>query len=253
MGKTRGTDTNMLNIDETKLNQLERKVLTSLTEHSKGHPEPTITEAGKICGCSVSQVSKAIKKAGFEGYKQYIRYLYFGEYPENETCDEIERLKQFLNDFDTSLVDEFVKLINGYRKIIVFGYGPSHFCAQYIEYKLRFCIDASVTAPPDVTSLRSMIDGDTLLIVLSATGQYRSFEDLTRYAKEQGADTVMVSEEFNTVLMDNCDRYIFLSRHKQPDILKPHEKTRSVFFIFFEQVIQNILRDKRLPDEEPQE
>jgi len=51
----------------------------------------------------------------------------------------------------------------------------------------------------------------------------------------------------------NIQAFSCLSQHKQPDILKPHEKTRSVFFIFFEQVLQNILRDKRLPEKEPRE
>lgn len=52
---------------------------------------------------------------------------------------------------------------------------------------------------------------------------------------------VIVTEGFNPSLMDNCDRYLVLSRHNQSDNLRPYEKTRTVFFIFLEQVVQKIL------------
>ena len=236
----------MINIDATKLNPLERKVLDALSSYSKSHPAPKIVEAASICGCSVSHVSKAVKKAGFGGYKQYIHYLYFGEYPKKETVAELERLKRVIDDFDVSLVDEFVELIRSHKKIILFGYGPSFICAQYVEYKLRFCTDAFITTPPDEASLRTMVDETSLFVIFTTTGQYRSFEEVSRHAKSRGADVIIVSEEFNSLLMDNCDRYFVLSHHKQSDELRPHEKTRTVFFIFFESVVQRILADQRV-------
>ena len=235
----------MINIDETKLNPLERKVLDSLSAHSKSNPQPKIVEAAKICGCSVSQVSKAIKKAGFKGYKQYVQYLYHGDAPKQKSLDELDRLRRFIDEFDASLVDEFVEMLTCHEKVILFGYGPSSICAQYIEYKLRLCIQAFISTPPDEASVRSMVDDTSLLIILTTTGQFRSFENIIRYAEAQGADVVVVSEEFNQVLMDNCDRYFFLSHHNQPDSLAPYEKTRTIFFIFFEQIVQNILTSRR--------
>jgi DNA-binding MurR/RpiR family transcriptional regulator len=232
----------MIKIDETKLNPLERRVLTRLTAYAKKNPEPKIVGAAAICDCSVSQVSKAIKKTGFKGYKQFIRYLYFGDAPQKERIDELERLKIFIEEFDLSLLDEFVELILSHKKIILFGYGPSFICAQYIEYKLRFCTDAFITTPPDERSLHSLTDAASLLIILTTTGQYRSFEPTFKDAKESGADVIVVSEEFNSLLMDNCDRYFCLTHHKQSDELQPYQKTRTVFFIFFEQVVQRILQ-----------
>jgi DNA-binding MurR/RpiR family transcriptional regulator len=86
------------------------------------------------------------------------------------------------------------------------------------------------------------VDSTSLLIILTTTGQYRSFEPTFKDAKESDADVVVVSEEFNSQLMDNCDRYFCLTRHKQSNQLQPHEKTRTIFFIFFEQVVQRILQ-----------
>ncbi len=53
---------------------------------------------------------------------------------------------------------------------------------------------------------------------------------------------MVVSEEFNPLLLDICERYFVLTRHTQPDTLKPHEKTRTVFFIFLEEVIARFQR-----------
>lgn len=196
--------------------------------------------------CSVSNVSKAIKKAGFAGYKAYINFLYFDERPTKATIPEIERLKLVLDEFDITLVHEFVELISQHEKIVLFGYGPSFIAAQYFEYKLRFCTDGFVTTAPDENSLINLVDDSTLLVIFSTTGQYRSFKDLSHQAKERGAEVVVVSEEYNPHLMEDCGRYYVLSNHRQSDELRPYEKTKTVFFIFFEQVIQTILTNRKL-------
>jgi len=241
----------MFRIDATKLNPLERTVLDNLSQYAKTNSPPKIVEAAGICSCSVSQVSKAVKKAGFGGYKQYIRYLYFGEYPKEESLAELERLRRVIDDFDVALVDEMVDLIGRHEKIILFGYGPSFICAQYFEYKLRFCTHDFIATPPDENSVRTMVDEKSLLIILTTTGQFRSFTEVSRHAKSLGADVVVVSEEFNSALMDDCDRYFVLSHHNQPDSLLPHEKTRTVFFIFLEQVVHQILALRKQKESEP--
>lgn len=234
----------MFNVDTTKLNAQERKILDQLTDYAKVNPAPTITGAANICGCAVSQISKVVRKAGFQGYKRFIYYLYFSEQPKQASLDELERLKRVLLDFDIAMVSEFAALIADHERIVLFGYGPSSICAQYFEYKLRICSSAFVSTAPDEQSAKSMLAPRALLVILTTTGQYRSFESLTLEAKEKRSDVVVVSEEFNPLLMANCNRYFVLTNHKQSDALEPYEKTRTVFFIFLEQVIQKILSDK---------
>lgn len=231
----------MLNVDTNRLNPQERKILETLRTYSRDHDAPTITEAAEICGCSVSQVSKAIKKAGFKGYKRYMGYLYYGELPRENTPAELDRLCRVIDEFDTSLVDQFVELIDTHEKIILFGYGPSHIAAQYFEYKLQFCTETFITTPRDEQSVRGVLDEGSLLAIFTTTGQYRSFADISSFARSRGADVLVVSEEYNPILMENCDRYFVLSRHPQSKSLQPYEKTRTVFFIFFELVIEKIL------------
>ena len=239
----------MFNFDSTRLNPLEKNILETLRRHAKDHSSPTIVEAASICGCSTSQVSKTVRKAGFRGYKNFIRFLYFGELPIVKPSGELERLRQVIEEFDASLVDGFISLLEEHEKIVFFGYGPSLICAQYFEYKLRFCTDAFIVTPPDENSVRSLVDSATLLAIFTATGQYRSFAEISQYAKSRGAKVVLISEEFNSTLMDNCDRYMVLSHHKQPDKLLPYQKTRTVFFIFFEQVILRILENQKGSDD----
>lgn len=233
----------MFNIDETKLNALERSVLDALAAYARDHEPPVIVDAARVCGCSVSQVSKAIRKAGFVGYKPFIRYLYYGEAPEQPALPEIERLKLVLAEFDSALVDEMADLIRSHEKIVLFGYGPSYLCAQYFEYKLQFCTGGFISSPQDEASVVRLLDAKTLLVILTTTGQFRSFETLLGAAKERGVDAVVVTEEFNPGLMSGCERYFVLSRHNQSGALRPHEKTRTVFFIFLEQVVQKILAE----------
>ena len=51
----------------------------------------------------------------------------------------------------------------------------------------------------------------------------------------------MVAEEYNTDLFSQCDRIFWLSKYNQPNDLKPYEKSRTVFFIFLEEVMQRII------------
>ncbi len=232
----------MFTVDTTRLNPFDRKIIDQLMAHAKRHPAYKIKEAAQICGCSISQVSKAIKKAGFSGYKNFIRVLYSEEQPRGPALEELERLKRVIDDLDIATVDEFVSLIDEHERIVFFGYGPSLISAQYLEYKLRFCSNTFVTTAADEQSAKSLLEQASLLVIFTTTGQYRSFKSLALEAKRKGTDVVVVSEEFNPVLMEHCNRYIVLTRHKQSDTLKPHEKTRTVFFIFFEQVTQTIQR-----------
>ncbi|MDO8107839.1 hypothetical protein Q6348_11600 [Isoptericola sp. b441] len=230
----------MLNLDTTKLNPVDQRIVDQLLTEGKRNPSLRIREAAEICGCSMSQVSRAVRKAGFSGYKDFLHVLSTGEQPLKPALAELERLKKVIDDFDIAAVDEFARLIQRHQKITLFGYGPSLICARYFEYKLHLCSSAFVTTAPDEQSARSLLDATSLLIILTTTGQFRSFGDLALDARANGADVVIVSEEFNPQLLETSSHYLVLSDHKQPDALEPYEKTRTVFFIFLEEVISRL-------------
>ncbi len=243
----------MINIDVNKLNTLERQINETLTKFSKENSNLKITQAAEACNCSISKISKFVKKLGFDNYKQYMDFLYGHEIPQKKSSSELERIKNFLDDFDLSLVDEFIDLVNSHDKIILFGYGPSFICTKYFEYKLRIITNKFVISVPDEISVEGLIDDKSLLVIFSTTGKFKSFEGIYNYSKSQNCTVLLIVEEYNTSLLNNYDRIFMLTKSFQSDDFKPYEKSRTIFFIFIEEVIQRLILKNRMESLEQDE
>jgi len=236
----------MINIDLSRLNPLEQEIYSKIKAYSVEHADLKITQVAEMNNCSISKISKFVKKLGFKNYKQYMDFLYGRDMPSKKTSNELDRIQQFIDDFDESLVDEFMSLLNSHEKIILFGYGPSFIVAQYFEYKLRIFTNKFVIAVSDELSVWTMVDEKTLVVIFTATGSFRSFETVYKATKEKNSDVLVIAEEYNTSLMETCDRLFWLSKFPQSPDLKPHEKSRTVFFIFIEEVIQRLIEEAKL-------
>jgi len=231
----------MINIDFGNLNQLEQKIHKNLAEHAKSNNTIRINQAAEICNCSISKISKFVKKLGFVNYKQYLDFLHGRDIPQVSHSSELMRIHKFIDDFDEAMVDELVDLIDKHDKIVLFGFGPSLLCAQYFEYRLRVSTNKLIVAVADEISVASTTDENTLLILMTVTGTFQSFENVYMESKKKGCDVAMVVEEYNTELFNQCDRIFWLSKYPQSSELLPYEKSRTVFFIFLEEVIQRIM------------
>jgi len=226
----------VLNVDLNKLNPLEKELYTLIRQYADDHDKMRITDVAEYCDVSPSKISKFVKKIGFANFKQYSDFLKDFTTPATSSS-EMKRLVGFMKDFDDSLVDELVEAIKKYPKIILFGYGPSLLCAQYFEYRLRTCTNKIIVATSDELSISSIIDSQTLIIIMTVTGTFSSFENIYAKAKQKDSEVIMVVEEYNKSLLSQCDRIFWLAKERQSDILKPYEKTRTIFFIFFEEVV----------------
>ncbi len=238
----------MINIDFSNLNSFEKQIYDKLLMYSQNNSAFGISKAAEICNCSISKISKYVKKLGFNNYKQYMDFLYGKEIPQTKHSNELNRIKQFIEDFDVSMVDEFIELMDSHEKIVLFGFGPSAICAQYFEYKLRTCSDKMIVALSDEISVESMVNDTTLLVIFTVTGTFRSFENIYKASKAKGCEVAMVVEEYNTSLFTQCDRIFWLSKNPQPSHLLPYEKSRTVFFIFMEEIIQYLQKIKAIND-----
>lgn len=229
-------------IDLTTLTHLEftiHKRLQNATKHENGI---TITRAAQICDCSVSKISKFSKKLGFVNYKAYCRFLYgLPPLAEPTKTTELARLAHFIERLDPKLIAYFVDKLEGYGKILLFGYGPSAIFASYLEYKLKVITQKFVTTTNDETLAIKLLDSNTLIIVFSTTGSFASFVTLQSQAEANGALFLLVVEEYNTALIEQYPRVVFLTDSHQDHRLAPYEKSRAVFFIFFEEVISQLL------------
>lgn len=230
----------MINIDYNNLNPLEKQIYGTLFDYAKTVPTIRITKAAEVCQCSVSKISKFVKKLGFNNYKQYLDFLYGKEIPETKHSNELQRIRQFIDEFDVAMIDEFLELIDQHDRIVLFGYGPSLICAHYFEYRLRTCSSKMIIAASDKISVASMVDNTTLLVIFTVTGTY-SFENIYHASKDKGCEVAMVVEEYNTTLFNQCDKIFWLSKYPQPSYLKPYEKSRTIFFIFMEEIIQRLM------------
>jgi DNA-binding MurR/RpiR family transcriptional regulator len=234
----------MINIDLNNLNTLEKEIYNTLTQKALSIPNIKIIQAAEFCNCSISKISKVVKKLGFKNYKQFMSFLYGETISVTFTSNELNRIKQFIDDFDAQVVDDFIELINKHERIILFGYGPSYIVAQYFEYKLHTITNKYSIAMQDALSVKNMADNKSLLVIFTATGAFKSFEDIYKTAKEKDCTVSVVSEEYNPSLVNTCDNLFWLSKYNQPSELRPHEKSRTIFFIFIEEVIHKLMQNQ---------
>ncbi len=235
----------MVHIDFTSLNKLEKQIHQTLQKASETKTTIRIAEAAQLCGCSVSKISKVSKKIGFTNFKKYVELLYNKEPIKKESSYEIEKIKEFINNFDEESVIEIINLIKKHNKIILFGYGPSLLLAQYLEYRLRTVCSKIIISVVDKLSISSMADPSSLLLIFTATGAYRDFKKIYNSASEKGAEVVIIAQNYNLELTNQCDNIFYLTNHQNPDYLAPYEQSRTLFFIFMEEVIQKIIEEKK--------
>lgn len=240
----------MITIDLDALNPLEKQIHEKMIRRSKTMPTIRINQAAAFCHCSVSKISKFVKKLGFSNYKQYLDFLYGKDIKPIAGSNELHRVGSFIETFDTAMIDELLSLIDSHDKIALFGYGPSLLCARYFEYRFRNCSDKTFMAVSDEVTLNNMVDKSTLLLIITETGRFLSFQDIYTAAKQKGGRVVILAEEYNTELFTQCDKIFWLSPAPQPAHLKPYEKSRTLFFIFLEEIIQRLLHRRYIESSE---
>lgn len=234
--------TTMITINFDALNPLEQTIHAILKEHSLTVETIRITEAADLCDCSVSKISKFAKKLGFANYKQYLDFLYGRDVPGANLSSELHRLEKFIEGFDSNKVDELVRLIASKDKLVMVGYGPSYQCAQYFEYRFKTCSKKMAIAVPDEYSASTMIDENSLLLVLTVTGTFKSFEDIYKDTKQKGGEVAIIVEEYNSEMLKLYDKIFCLTNETQSQSLQPYEKSRTIFFIFLEEVVRRMMQ-----------
>ncbi|WP_167555430.1 MurR/RpiR family transcriptional regulator [Gottfriedia acidiceleris] len=236
----------MINININKLNEIELSVHNKLSKMIPTNANIKILEAANYCEVSPSKVSKLVRKLGFESFKQYKQFFSGQQMPiENKKISsEIDRLKNFLENFDSVLIDNFLDLFNKYDRIVFFGLGPSFICIEYFAYKLTLVSGKNISVAQSESYAQHLADEETLFVIFSVTGKFTSFENLINGVKARGANILMILEEYNTSLALEIDNIFYLTNSTQDESLLPFEKTRTVFFIFIEEVIARLMSEK---------
>ncbi|MGL4589446.1 MAG: MurR/RpiR family transcriptional regulator [Mycoplasmatales bacterium] len=236
----------MININYKTLNELEHKIHSALLVKIKEDSNLKITQASEFCNVSPSKISKFVRKLGFKTFKEYRNFLN-GDISSVQIqtpvyrSNEIARIEQYISTFNFELVDALFELLKRYDKIILFGYGPSYFCADYFAYRLRIVTDKFVMATQDEFVVENTLDENTLLVVISTTGQFKEYKELCKCVEENKAHSAFIIEEYRHIKGLENHNVFYLTHAKQSSTLVAYEKSRSIFFIFLEEVMQRFL------------
>jgi RpiR family transcriptional regulator, glv operon transcriptional regulator len=235
----------MLTLRTDHLTKLEKATHSLLMESVMQNKAVTIVEAATLCEVSPSKISKLVRKLGFNNFKQYKRYFSGQETSEiiPEKSTEIARLIQFLENYNPSLTEDFLSVFTKFDKVILFGLGPSYISAEYFAYKLTTVTDKNVFVTHHEDYAERLADNKTLLVVFSVTGTFTSFEPLFENIKNKGAQIMLVLEENINTRDSKADYIITLSPSSQSGELLAFEKTRTIFFIFIEEIIAKLKQD----------
>lgn len=230
----------MVNINLNKLNELELKIHSTIKQ-ALSDESLSINEAAELCGCSISKISKFVKKLGFPNYKQYIQYMLGREIAEPQPQAEFDRIRMFMEQFDSGIVDYFIDLFDRFSRIVLLGYGSTFYALLYWEYKLRVINNKNVFAVQDNQTAQNMLDANTLLLCFSVSGKFMSFEDVYSTAMERNAYVAVVLEEYNPDILGKYSNIVSLTRTTQPYPWKFYEKSRILFFILIEEIMNKIV------------
>ena len=178
---------------------------------------------------------------GFESFKQYKKFLISGQIdpPPIKPSDELQRISEYIANFDDNLAHDFWLKLKDCNKLIIYGLGPSFICADYFAYRLRIFSDIFTLATNEITIVRNADNKDTKLLVLSTTGLFKAFdEDLSDLNYKE---IIFLFEEFRYFPKLQKNTLFYLTNSSGNSAIKPYEKSRTLFFIFLEEIIQKFI------------
>ncbi len=235
----------MISFDTEKLNKLEKSIYEKTELFIKNNPKISITNLAQQCEVSPSKISKTIKKLGFKNFKEYKLFVSGMLDYSKKDCTEIDRIKNFLDTFDLELIDDFIKLMEQYEKIIFFGTGPTFSSLYYFTYKLNIVFKKNIFYTNEEIAVDTQLDEKTLLVVFSVSGKYTKYKELSDMVKIKGGEIAFVFEELNTDIEIKENPIFYLTKSFQNSNLQQHEKSRSIFFIFYELIFISLLEKSK--------
>src|SRR5699024_8184836 len=120
----------------------------------------------------------------------------------------------------------------------------SFFTAEYFDHKLATVMNKNITFTQFKYYATQLADKDTLLLFFSVTGKFESFDHLFVMVHRNQADSMLIIEEYMNASDYNADYIFHLTESRQNDDLLPFEKTRTIFFIFIEEIFKSLQRKK---------
>lgn len=224
-----------------KLNRLENEMHNILQQEIKQNSQLKSADAAKLCDVSTSKISKFVHKLGFINYRQYREFIISGELqPIKQQISELDRLSDYIKRFDYRKPRKLSKLISNYDRIVLYGFGPSLIAAEYFAYRLRINTNHDVVSTSDDFIVTSNFKKNTLLLIYTATGTFRSFEKIINICEMNNIAYLIICEEYNNLEYLENKNVLYLTDDTQENKQYAYDKTRTIWFIFIEEVISEL-------------
>ena len=115
---------------------------------------------------------------------------------------------------------------------------------EYFDYKLTYLENKNIVCANQASLIPNLLDENTLLLVFSVAGKFAQFDGLFDVASDKNAKAVLIMEELNPYLSNSIGEIIYLTDSQQDNSLQSHEKTRTILFIFIEEIIRTLSTKK---------
>ncbi len=167
-----------------------------------------INELAELCFVSSATISRFCRFLGCNGFADFKEIITtpitftnrttpFINAIDNEKyllSSIINELNCLINHIDQSKIDSLIKDIHLYKKVAILGRGNSGQFAKQLQYNLAFYKKITYTFINlyDQIDYIANADSDTLIIVISVSGNYFSpyrFDDSLRFKQERTKDT----------------------------------------------------------------
>lgn len=223
-------------INNPKANHVDRYIASQMIQNYQEIYHMSILEMSHFLNVSNSQISRFVRSIGFESYSQFKDSLsYHGDIHRHldihikETISYsslknniIEEIRYFFEHFDMSQLFDLIQDLHQYKHVAFFGLLNSGNVARDIQMNLasQGLISVSYSEISDQLEFIKNANHDTLVIVISVSGDYILGNDYSRYYKVQNifkhshAKKIMITRNTEIKQLDMIDKVIILPIHQ---------------------------------------
>lgn len=232
------------------LTDLEKDIILYIEENSNEIPNMSITELADKTFSSISTVSRAVKKAGMEGFSE-LRYrcslLNKDDY-QIQNINEImnKSLQETVRTIDNLSVDDInraIDMIINSNKIFIISNGLSSKVADEFDLKLNILGYNTFNLNDEniIYNIDKLIDKDDVLIVITLFDTLENLSVSARKAKYIGSKVILISCNENNRIKYYSDINIYGYKQDNRSIKDFDVSSRLPLFIVTRTIIDYLV------------
>lgn len=185
------------------LSNSEQAVLDYLEKNFNSIPKITVTQLADRSYTSQATVNRTCKSLGFFGFSE-LKFAISQDLQlmSTVTTRHISRTENILSKIFFEGTQEVVnQILNGNKKVLLFGLGSSYISIQYFQRQLLY-----LGFPTIIIEQEKMLENfkDYILIVLSSSGETMRCMQLVKRAKQLNMTVLAITKNKST-LSNYCD------------------------------------------------